>query len=87
MEVWQLPSPATPAITAPVRIAGLRGALELVEHRVTRRLKEAAVPFQQPALHLPHAWSLPEELALTLGLLRPRSHAQPRQSSQRRRRH
>ena len=40
MEVWQLPSPATPALTAPVRIAGLRGSnLELVEHRVTRRLK------------------------------------------------
>ena len=34
MEVWQLPSPATPALTAPVRVAGLRGRnLELVEHR------------------------------------------------------
>jgi hypothetical protein len=27
MEVWQLPSPATPAITAPVRVAGLRGRI------------------------------------------------------------
>jgi hypothetical protein len=70
MEVWQLPSPATPKITAPVRVAGLRGRnLELVEHRVTRRLKQAGVPFEQPALRLPRAVSLPEELALTLGLL------------------
>jgi hypothetical protein len=70
MEVWQLPSPATPAITSPVRVAGLRGRnLELVEHRVTRRLKQAGVQFEQPVLHQPRAWSLPEEVALTLGLL------------------
>lgn len=70
IEVWQLPSPATTTITAPVRVAGLRGRnLELVEHRITRRLKQAAVPFEQPALRLPRAWSLPEEIALTLGLL------------------
>ncbi len=70
MEVWQLPSPATPSITAPVRVAGLRGRnLELVEHRVTRRLKQADVSFEQPALRLPRAWALPEDLALTLGLL------------------
>lgn len=70
MEVWQLPSPATPAITTPVRVAGLRGRnLELVEYRVTRRLKQAGVPFEQPALRLPRAWSLTEEMALTLGLL------------------
>ena len=70
MEVWQLPSPATPSLTAPVRVAGLRGRnLDLVEHRVIRRLKQAQVPFEQPALRLPRAWSLPEEMALTLGLL------------------
>ena len=70
MEVWQLASPATPAITAPVRVAGLRGRnLELVEHRVTRRLKLAGVPFEPPALRIPRAWSLPEEMALTVGLL------------------
>jgi hypothetical protein len=70
MEVWQLPSPASPGLKAPVRVAGLRGRnLDLVEHRVTRRLKQAGVPFEQPALRLPRAWSLPEEMALTLGLL------------------
>ncbi len=70
LEVWQLPSPATPALTAPVRVAGLRGRnLELVEHRVTRRLKQAGVPFEQPALRMPRAWSLPEEIALPVALL------------------
>ena len=70
MEVWQLPSPATPSLTAPTRVAGLRGRnLELVEHRVTRRLKQAGVPFEQPAMRIPRAWTLPEEMALTLGLL------------------
>jgi hypothetical protein len=70
LEVWQLPSPATPKITAPVRIAGLRGRnFELVEHRIRRRLKQAGVPFEAPALRLPRAWALPEDIALTLGLL------------------
>ena len=43
-EVWQLPSPATPQVTAPTRIAGLRGRnLELVEHRVLRKLTQAGI--------------------------------------------
>lgn len=70
LEVWQLPSPATPTLKAPVRVAGLRGRnLELVDHRVTRRLKQAGIPFEAPALRLPRAWPLPEDIALTLGLL------------------
>ena len=70
LEVWQLPSPATPTLTAPVRVAGLRGRnLELVEHRVTRRLKQAGVPFEPPALRMPRAWSLPEEIAINVALL------------------
>lgn len=44
VEVWQLPSPATPQVQEPRRLAGLRGRnLELTEHRVTRRLREAGV--------------------------------------------
>ena len=35
IEVWRMPSPATPQLTTPTRLAGLRGeALEMVEHRV-----------------------------------------------------
>ena len=70
LEVWQLPSPATRHLTTPMRVAGLRGRnLELVEHRVTRRVTQIGIPFESPALHLPRAWSLPEDMALTLGLL------------------
>lgn len=44
LEVWQTPSPATPNITAAVRLGGLRGRnLEFVEHRLWRRLKAAGV--------------------------------------------
>jgi hypothetical protein len=44
LEIWQLPSPATPQISAPFRVAGLRGRnLELVEHRVLKQLKEVGI--------------------------------------------
>jgi len=70
LEVWQLPSPATPHLKAAVRVAGLRGRnLELVEHRISRRLKQAKVDFETPSLRIPQAWKLPEDIALTLGLL------------------
>ena len=70
LEVWQLPSPATPHLTAPTRIAGLRGRnLELVEHRVKRRLKQAGIDLEAGSLRIARAYSLPEDAALTLGLL------------------
>lgn len=70
LEVWQLPSPATPRLKAPVRVAGLHGRnLEMVENRVMKRLKTAGVPFEPNSLRLARRWPLPEELALTLGLL------------------
>jgi hypothetical protein len=70
LEVWQLPSPATPRLTGPVRIAGLHGRnLEMVENRVMKRLKTAGVQFEPTALRFARQWPLPEELALTLGLL------------------
>lgn len=44
VEIWQLPSPASPQLREPRRLGGLRGRnLELNEHRVFRRLKEAGV--------------------------------------------
>ena len=70
LEVWQLPSPATPHLAAPARVAGLRGRnLELVEHRVTRRLRQAGIQVEAPALRLPRTWPIPEELALSIALL------------------
>jgi hypothetical protein len=44
VEVWQKRSPATPHITQPVRIAGLRGRnLELLQSRIVRQLKQIGV--------------------------------------------
>ena len=76
-EVWQLPSPATPQVTAPVRVAGLRGRnLGLVEHRVLRRLAQSGIRVGSSA-RAPagggtsgaSGQALSEDLALTLGLL------------------
>jgi hypothetical protein len=70
LEVWQLPSPATPRLTAPMRVAGLHGRnLEMVENRVYKRLKAAGIKFEPGSLRVPRQWPLPEEVALTLGLL------------------
>jgi len=75
LEVWQLPSPATPQLRWAVRIAGLRGRnLGLVEHRVLRRLAGADIRLA-PLRSLgsvgdgPTAHGIDEHLALVLGLL------------------
>ena len=68
--IWQLPSPATPQVSAPVRIAGLRGRnLELIEHRVLRRLARVGVRPGPSANRRKRGYSLGEDTALTLGLL------------------
>ncbi len=69
LEVWQLPSSATPQIKAPVRLAGLRGRnYELVEHRVLKRLKEVGIRVDiLPIEGIGSA--LAEETALRLALL------------------
>lgn len=69
IELWEMPSPATPHLTAPQRIAGLRGRnLELVEHRVFRRLNQAGVRLPRTEERV-RAYNMPEDLALRLGLL------------------
>ncbi len=73
-EIWQMPTAASPHLTCATRIAGLRGRnLELVEHRVLRRLSRAGVKlaardvrdYQVARL----GYALSEDLALILGLL------------------
>lgn len=71
LEIWQIPSSATPHIQVPVRVAGLRGRnLALIEHRVARRLKKqgdielAGIPVLDRK-----AFVVSEGLALHLGLL------------------
>ena len=70
-EIWQTPSPATPQIRAPVRVAGLGGRnLDLIEHRVLRRLAEAGIrPSRTAAAAAGRGRAVTEDLALTLGLL------------------
>ena len=70
LEVWQVPSPATPQVAHPVRIAGLRGRnMALVEHRVLRRLARAGVKLGSARGGGGHSHPLDEDLALNLGLL------------------
>ena len=68
-EIWQLPSPATPQLSAARRVGGLRGRnFELVEHRVRRRL--AAVGVRPMSLDGGAVTAtLSEDVALSLGLL------------------
>ena len=68
--IWQMPAPASPQITAPLRIAGLRGRnLELVEHRVLRRLARAGIRPGGAVARQPRGHPLREDTALLLGLL------------------
>jgi hypothetical protein len=74
-EVWQVPAPATPHIRSAVRVAGLRGRnLELMQHRVLKRLTSGGVKLQpRRTTELwrgePSAYAITEQLALMLGLL------------------
>ena len=69
LEIWQLPSSATPRLRSPERVAALKGrALETIETRVLRRLKQAGM--QIGALRRGDAkkFDLDEEIALGLSL-------------------
>ena len=69
-EIWQMPAPATPRITAAIRIAGLRGRnLDLIEHRVLKRLARAGIRLGPGTHRRKRGYTLTEDLALTLGLL------------------
>lgn len=70
LEIWRMPSPATPHMTSAVRLAGLRGRnLELVEHRVLRRLHQAGVRLGNRPADRVSGYVITEDVALTVGLL------------------
>ena len=70
LEVWHLPSPASPQLTTAVRVAGLRGRnLELVEHRVLKRLSQAGVKFIAKHQESTRGYVISEDVALMVGLL------------------
>ena len=70
LELWELPSPATPRLTQPERIAGLEGHnLQYVETRVLRRLRQAGISVGGIKKDDTRSFPLDEDLALNLGLL------------------
>ena len=70
LEVWQLPTPATPHLESARRIAGLRGRnLSLVEHRLLRQLKQAGIDPLGMRKGDHRAFDLDEDAALRFGLL------------------
>jgi len=70
LEVWQLPSPATPRLTEPERTASLKGrSLRLVESRVLKRLRGGGVRMGDPKKGEVERHALDEDLALNLALL------------------
>ena len=69
-EIWQMPASATPHVTSATRIAGLRGRnLDMVEHRVLRRLVQAGIKLGVGPDNRKRGYTLTEDLALMLGLL------------------
>ena len=69
LEIWQLPCPATPHISKPLRVAGLRGRnLALVEGQVLRRLNKAGIRVA-PGVGKAQHFSLDEDTSLNIGLL------------------
>ena len=69
-EIWQMPAAATPQVTSARRVAGLRGRnLELVEHRVLKRLSQPGIKPGRNADARKRGYVLTEDLALMLGLL------------------
>ena len=70
IEVWHMPSLASPQVKSPTRLAGLRGRnLELIEHRVLRRLSQAGVKLSGREADRKEGHRVTEDLALTLGLM------------------
>lgn len=70
LEVWQLPSSASPALTEPRRVAGLRGRnLDLVESRLLEQLRRGSIDPTALRRGDKKGWKLAEDGALKLGLL------------------
>lgn len=71
LEIWQMPSKATPRLKSPERTAALKGRpLSIIETRILKRLKGAGI-LMPPRLGKGggKAYPLAEDLALTLALL------------------
>lgn len=68
--IWQTPSSAMPQLTSARRVARLRGPnLDLIEHRVLRLLAQSGVRLGPDSGDGKGGYSVPEDVALVLGLL------------------
>ena len=89
-EIWQMPAAATPQVTSALRLAGLRGRnLELVEHRVLKRLSQSGVKPVQSADIRKRGYALDGRSRSDVGAFVPRAcaNAKPRQHAGGGRRH
>jgi hypothetical protein len=70
LEVWQLPSSATPELREPYYVGGLSGGnLALVDHRVLRQLRGAGIDAGSVRTGASQSWAMEDEhLALRLAL-------------------
>jgi hypothetical protein len=70
LEIWQLPSPATPRLQGPEYVAAIKGTpLRIIEPRLLKRLSRARINLGGLQQEKTRRWQLDEELALNLGLL------------------
>jgi hypothetical protein len=70
LEIWQLPSPATPHLKNAKRIAGLKGRnLALIEPRLLRQLKQVKIDLTHLKRGAVKEFNLDEESALRIGLM------------------
>jgi hypothetical protein len=70
LEIWQIPSAATPRLKAPEQVAAIHGAsLRVAENRLLKRLAREKIVLGSLKPGKAKQWPLDEETALTLGLL------------------
>lgn len=69
VEIWQLPSPASPHVHVPQRVAGLAGRnLEINQVRILKKLKDAGIRLEVMPIDGMRA-AIHEDAALRLALL------------------
>jgi len=70
LEIWQMPSSATPHLKQPKRVAGLKGRnLSLIEPRLIRQLKVLEIDLTRLPLKALKTFDLDELSALKMGLM------------------
>jgi len=70
LEIWQLPSPATPHLKNSKRVAGIKGRnFALIEYRLLRQLKQINIDLTNLQRGKVKDFDLDEEQALRIGLM------------------